>query len=108
MTSPDVRKTYESAVAALGPAAERMLAEGASEEQVARWIFAKRDDLKLHYRALTPPDELEALEARSHSRYGNTLGPSIEQLRSAGKSWRDIIDSAARPGNHYHQGSPGD
>lgn len=104
MADLNVRKTYEAAVAALGPAAERMLADGVSEEQVARWIFAQRDDLKLHYRALTPSDALQALEARSHSRYGNTLGPSIEQLRSAGKSWRDIIDSAARPGTHYRQG----
>lgn len=104
MAHPNVRQTYEAAVAALGPAAERMLADGVDEEQVARWIFAQRDDLKLHYRALTPSLELQALEARSHSRYGNTLGPSIEQLRSAGKSWRDIIDSAARPGNHYRQG----
>ncbi|MCY1374731.1 hypothetical protein D9M69_620920 [compost metagenome] len=104
MPGLNVRKTYEAAVAELGPAAARMLADGVSEEQVARWIFAQRDDLKLHYRALTPSHELQALEARSHSRYGNTLGPSIEQLRSAGKSWRDIIDSAARPGTHYRQG----
>jgi hypothetical protein len=102
MPSSDVRESYEAAVTALAEAAARRLASGECEEQVARWAVAQRTALKRHYRALTPPDVLAAIEARSLLQYGEPMGPSIEALRARGKSWRAIIDSASRPG-----GGPG-
>jgi hypothetical protein len=35
---------------------------------------------------------------RNLERYGDPLGPSIEWLRTQGKSWDDIIESALRTG----------
>lgn len=96
----DVRPRYESAVIALGIAAARLLASGSSEEHVARWAVEQRNQLKLSYRDLTPKDALAKLETWTLVRYGNVLGPSVDQLRSAGKSWAEIIDAAARPGKH--------
>lgn len=96
----NLRRQYESAVIALGIAATRLLASGNSEEHVARWAVVQRNQIKLSYRDLTPNDALEKLEAWTLVRYGNVLGPSVDQLRSTGKSWAEIIDAAARPGKH--------
>ena len=95
----EVRQQYETAVAELGEAAHVMLVSGVCEETVARWIVGQRNDLRRQYRALTPPGVVLILEANSQKRYGNSLGPCIGQMRSAGKSWADIIDSAARHGD---------
>ena len=96
----DPRAHYEAEVMALGSAATRMLDAGVSQEHVARWIVAQRNALKQRFRALTPPDDRVRLEAWTLGRYGNALGPSVEWLRDAGKSWREIIDGATRPGRY--------
>lgn len=95
-----LRVQYEAEVAALRTAAAQRLAAGNSAEQVARWIVAQRNALKLRFRAGTPADELAHLEAWTRARYGNALGPSAEQLQAAGKSWHEIIEGAARPGRY--------
>jgi len=59
---------------------------------------AERNALKLKYRELSPPDMVQKFEQRNLNKYGDPLGPSIDQLRASGKSWNDIIDSALRPG----------
>ncbi len=41
---------------------------------------------------------LEKIYARNLSKYGDKLGPSIEWLREAGKTWEQIIESATRSG----------
>jgi hypothetical protein len=71
---------------------------GADAAATARLLHAERNALKLQYRELTPPDLLKTIEARNLEKYGNTLGPSIDHLRAAGKSWDDIIESATRAG----------
>jgi hypothetical protein len=96
----DLRAQYEAEVTALRTAAEQRLATGSGEEQVARWTVAQRNALKQRFRAGTPADELARLEAWTRSRYGNALGPSAEQLHAQGKSWRQIIEGAARPGRY--------
>jgi hypothetical protein len=94
----DLRLAYERAVANLGAQIAAMLASGRAQEQVARWAAGQRDRLKQVYRDQTPPDALAIIEARSLAQYGNTVGPSVEQLRASGKSWADIAASAGRPG----------
>ena len=94
----DVRTQYEYAVQALGRQAAQKLSSGESEEQVARWMVAQRNLLRHQFRGQTPREILQVLEAKSLERYGDPLGPSIEQLRGDGKSWARIISSAGRPG----------
>ena len=67
-------------------------------EEIARELHAKRNALKVKYRALTPPEVLSKIEQRNLAKYGDKLGPSIEQLRASGKSWGSIIESATRAG----------
>ena len=95
-----VRAQYESAVVALRVLVGHRLASGISEEHVARWAVDQRNRLKQVYRDLTPTEVLVQLQARTLLRYGTTLGPSADQLRDAGKSWKEIIDASARPGKH--------
>ncbi|APW40064.1 hypothetical protein RD110_25035 [Rhodoferax koreense] len=102
MPQSDLRQAYEAAVAALGDEVAAMLADGASEEQAARLAVARRNLLKQQWRDHTPPEVLARIEARSLAQYGHVLGPTVEQLRAAGKSWREILRSAAKPG-----GGPG-
>lgn len=94
----DLRLAYERAVAELGVQVSGMLAAGVAQEQVARWAAGQRDRLKQVYRGKTPPAALAVIEARSLAQYGNSTGPSVEQLRAAGKSWPEIAASAGRAG----------
>jgi hypothetical protein len=94
----DLRWAYERAVAELGAQVADMHAAGVEHEQVARWAASQRDRLKQVYRELTPPHALAIIEARSLAEYGNTTGPSVEQLRASGKSWAQIAASAGRAG----------
>jgi hypothetical protein len=47
---------------------------------------------------LTPVDKLAEIYARNVQKYGDKLGPTIDWLRSKGKSWDQIIESATRTG----------
>jgi len=47
---------------------------------------------------LTPPDVLEQITERNVAKYGDPLGPTVDWLRAQGRTWEQIIDSAARPG----------
>lgn len=100
MPTHALRLKYEAAVAALGEAALLKLGSGMSEEEVARWLVGERNALKRTYRELTPAPVVARIEAKTLQRYGNAVGPSVDQLRAAGKSWREIIESAIRPGEH--------
>jgi len=95
----DVRRiAYESRAKQLVSEAEALLAQGKSEEQVARWVNAQRNQLKVEFRDISSPEFVATAEARNIKEYGNPIGPSVEQLRAKGRSWREIIDSGARPG----------
>jgi len=75
-----------------------MRAAGATPEQVARQLHQMRRELGVKYKSLTPPEKLEEIYTRNLQKYGDKLGPSIEWLRSKGKSWEQIIESASRSG----------
>ncbi len=94
----DLRLAYERAVAELGEQVAGRLVAGADPEGVARWAAGQRDQLKQVYRGQTPAAALAVIEARSLAQYGNSVGPSVDQLRAAGKSWAEIAASAGRAG----------
>lgn len=57
-------------------------------------------------RELTPPEMLSGIETRNLQKYQNPLGPNVDQLRSSGKSWQQIIEAAAKPGGQDLDLSP--
>ncbi len=95
---PPLRQAYETEVKALKDEADADRAAGQDSETIARKLHAERNALKAKYRELSPPDHVKVYEQRNINKYGNPLGPTIEQLRAQGKTWEQIIESATRPG----------
>jgi len=73
---------------------------GLSSEEIARKAFQLRRDIQIKYRSLTPKKTLEKIYARNLAKYGDKDGPTIDWLRSQGKSWDEITDSASRSGGN--------
>ena len=61
-------------------------------------LHAERRALGVKYKDLTPSGELQKITERNINKYKDPLGPSVDWLRSKGKSWDDIIESAGRTG----------
>lgn len=59
---------------------------------------AERRAIGVQFKELTPEAKRLEIYERNKRVYGDELGPSIEWLRSHGKSWEQIIESASRPG----------
>ncbi|MEJ7139171.1 hypothetical protein [Amphibiibacter pelophylacis] len=102
----NLRLEYEQASRDLLTQAQKMQATGFSEEQAARWAVDRRNQLKVEYRALTPPEEVAKYETRNLKTYGSKLGPTVEQLRKQGYGWQQIIEKSARPGGGDQDFSP--
>jgi hypothetical protein len=98
MTDGSLRSRYEAAVLELRARVAAMRSEGASSEIIARAVHAERRRLTVAFKALTPEPWRSRIHIRTLAAYGDPAGPTIENLRARGKSWNDIIDSAARPG----------
>jgi len=98
MTSTPSRPEYETQVTALRIRAESMRTHGFAPEAIARALHADRRRLCQAFKERTPEPQRTGIVERTLAVYGDPLGPSLEYLRSKGKSWEEIIDSASRPG----------
>jgi hypothetical protein len=96
--APALREAYIREVHGLSQAHQQMLEAGFSEQTIARTLHQMRRDIGVAYKDLTPADKLAEITARNIRDYGDPLGPTIDYLRSQGKSWQQIIESSARPG----------
>lgn len=94
----DLRSRYERAVRDLGQRASLMRRDGASSETIARALHGERLHLATRFKQLTPEPYRSQIYERTVRVYGNDLGPTIDALRAAGKSWEAIIEGAIRPG----------
>jgi hypothetical protein len=95
----DVRAEYERNVRALAARAAQMRRDRADPEAIARKLHAERRALAAKYKDLTPEPQRTQVHTRTVATYGDPQGPTIEQLRAKGRSWDEIIESAARPGD---------
>jgi hypothetical protein len=93
-----LRQGYVDAVSELKVAGDSLRAVGASSEQIARALHAERRAIGEEFKALTLSDRLAEIYQRNRNRYGDKLGPTIDWLRSQGKTWDQIIESAGRTG----------
>ncbi|MCL1468609.1 hypothetical protein [Argonema galeatum] len=66
-------------------------------ERIARQAHSLRREIGIKYKELTPQQKLDAIYVRNLKKYGDSLGPTIEYLRTIGKTWLQIIESASRP-----------
>ena len=109
MTSDPLRLEYEACVMALRARADAMRCDGLTPEAVARAMHTDRRRLSQAFKERTPEPLRTRIYDRTLALYGDPLGPSVENLRANGKSWDDIIESAARPGSPPPDGSfPGE
>ncbi|MDD1957602.1 hypothetical protein NP552_21485 [Pseudomonas sp. 8209] len=95
---PPVRQNYVKDVYDLQGAVDKMRAGGASAEEVAKYAYGARNELKVKYREYTPPDMLDVIDARNLERYGNKIGPAFDDLVKKGKTFDQIIESSTRAG----------
>lgn len=95
---PALRAQYEAEVRLLEDVGLNARAAGQTTEATARMLNAERNALKLKYREFSPSESVKLYEQRNLEKYGDPVGPSVEYFRAKGKTWEEIIDSAARPG----------
>jgi filamentous hemagglutinin len=95
---PPVRQNYVKDVYDLQGAVDKMRTSGASVEEVAKYAYGARNELKVKYREYTPPDMLDVIDARNLERYGNKIGPAFDDLVKKGKTLDQIIESSTRAG----------
>ena len=95
---PPLRQNYVREVYDLQTSVDNLRAGGASAEDIAKYAYSARNDLKLKYREYTPPDMLETIDARNMERYGNKIGPAFDDLVKKGKTFEQIIESSTRAG----------
>ena len=94
----ELRAEYERLVVGLGAKIQGLRATGLDDEAIARALHAERRALTVRFKQETPECLRSVLDERTMRRYGNPIGPTIEDLRRSGKSWIQIIESASRPG----------
>jgi hypothetical protein len=92
------RASYESEVRAIKDQAGKMIQDGYSLKEASEWASNQRMQLGIKYKNLTPPELLADIYKRNIEKYGNQFGPSVEDLLRQGKTYEEIIDSAATPG----------
>lgn len=95
---PQLRLQYEKEVLKLKEKAIKLKEIGRPDEEIARTLHAERRALGVKFKNITPQELLEKIYQRNLEKYGDPLGPSIDFLRSRGKTWTQIIESACRPG----------
>jgi hypothetical protein len=96
---PPLRQHYIKDVRTLLPALEqRLRAEHAPEEQIAREMNALRRKLGEEYKERTPEELRNIIFRRNIEKYGDPLGPTFQQLRDQGKTYAQIIEGAKRTG----------
>lgn len=78
--------------------ASEMQRNGACAEAIARAMHAERIRLASSFKEQTPEPYRTRIHERTARVYGNASGPTIEFLRTAGKSWEAIAEGAMRPG----------
>ena len=98
-SKPPLRRAYEEEVGNLAKRLEELKSQGKSWEEIAKELSPIRRELGVKYKDMTPPEILEQIYRINRGRYsGDPLGPTIEFLRSQGKTWEEIARSATRPG----------
>ncbi|MBB3105277.1 cell wall-binding protein [Azomonas macrocytogenes] len=98
--APDsqLRAAYEEEVRGLGELVARMRNEGSSLEAIVRAVSGARLAQSRRYKEVTPEPLRSRIIARTIAEYGNPDAPDVEHLRRCGKSWKEIIAGALRPG----------
>ena len=94
-----LRQEYEQKVADLSSYAAQINPNMSPDELriLAEEANQARRQLGVDYKNLTPEPLRDYIYEVNLARYGDPLGPSVDSLLQAGKTYSQIIESAARP-----------
>jgi len=99
-----IRANYAQEVKEIAESVKQSMAERTEEEiteaeieKIARQAHSFRREIGIKYKDITPEPLRDRIYARNLKKYGDALGPTIEYLRAAGKTWLQIMESASRP-----------
>ena len=97
-----LRQAYEAEVAGLKEEAEALAKSGATDEEIAKKMWARRREIGVKYKNVTPEPLRDYIYEVNTGRYNDPLGPSFESLvKSAEKKMLDpyktIAESSSRP-----------
>ena len=101
-----LRAEYNTRVVALSEVGERLGATALTEEgkeTVARHVSGLRREIGREIKDRTPVELRLDIYERNLVDYNDEFGPTIEFLRAKGKSWDQIIQSAARPNGNLNK-----
>jgi hypothetical protein len=97
--SNPLRQDYEDKVAGLSSYADQIRPDMTINQlaDLAQQANQARRDLGSEYKDLTPAPLLDYIRDVNQARYGDPLGPTVDTLVNNGRTYTDIIKSAARP-----------
>ena len=87
------RIAYHESIAEMYEMLREMQAEGATTEEIARAVSAKRNEIRIASYA-NDPEGLARLKARNLEQYGNENGGSPEYFYERYGSWETVIDKS--------------
>ena len=97
-----LRQAYEAEVAGLKEEAEMMSKSGVSKEVTARKMWARRREIGVKYKSMTPEPLRDYIFDLNLKRYKDPLGPSFDMLKKEAEEklldpYEVIIKSSSRP-----------
>jgi hypothetical protein len=102
-TQADVlRQLYNSGAEQILAKGRRLIQDGSSAEEVARWVVRERNALKVTIRSQGPLLFQKIAEYRNMRKYRNPVGPNYEQLAAKGLSDLEIIEGTARTSEGFN------
>ena len=90
-----LRQAYEKEVSELAKLGGDLLAQGKSTEEVAQILNQARRDLGIKYKDMTPQPLRDYIYEINKGRYGDPLGPKLEDLLES-KTYEEIIKSSSK------------
>ena len=97
-----VRIIYNTAVKNMNNTIKAMRIAGKSSKSIAEAIIKIRNGAKISSRALMHVDDVAKLEARNIAKYGDAIGPSLEQLLKEKGTYEAIIESSTHTSFWYN------
>ncbi|THB62975.1 MAG: hypothetical protein D6B27_13025, partial [Gammaproteobacteria bacterium] len=94
-----IRSDYLKGSKELEKTIAEMHSNGSSSEEIARTVVAERNRQKTEARSLMTKEEVDVLEQGNIEKYGDPVGPSIDDLYKKYKTWDDVIDASMRKDN---------
>jgi RHS repeat-associated protein len=89
-----VRVIYNSALRAIEDTVSIMQGTGKSVKEIAEAVVKIRNEAKVSARALQNADDVAKIEARNLKKYGDAIGPTLEQLYLEYGSYEVIIEKS--------------